>query len=255
MIKKYWQYHLKISRLFYLDIKSSYQKSRLKYFWDFVPNLITCAIWLGIYKLGFLRFGEAVPNFHIYVLSGLFLWQFLVDLINNPTTKTYQYKNVLQNNAVPFQTFFFVSIYEVLYLLSIRIIILFAVTLLSSDISTISLLVFTFKSLPYILTCMAIAYVLFPFLLLYKDLQGVVRAAIGVLFFFSGIVFPIPKAYEYYMVANPLYFLIQYPKNALISYSNIPELYLTCVLVFVIFVGLFAFKANKRIFKQVLEII
>ena len=55
----------------------------------------------------------------------------------------------------------------------------------------------------------------FPFLLSSKDLFGAQKMLFSLLFYLSGIVFPIPIKYEAYMVLNPFYYFINLSKTAL----------------------------------------
>ena len=64
----------KIFKLFLFDLKSNYKNSKLKYLWDFTPNIATALIWILIFEGGFLKVGNSsTSNYHIFVLQGLFL--------------------------------------------------------------------------------------------------------------------------------------------------------------------------------------
>lgn len=63
------------------DFKLRYQGSFLGYAWSLLrPLLMFLVLYLVFAK--FLRFGEAIQNFPIYLLLGIVLWQFFSDMTN-----------------------------------------------------------------------------------------------------------------------------------------------------------------------------
>lgn len=70
-----------LSELVRTDFKLRYQGSVLGYAWSLLRPLLMFAI-LYVVFVKFLRIGDSVPNFPIYLLLGIVLWQFFADMTN-----------------------------------------------------------------------------------------------------------------------------------------------------------------------------
>lgn len=70
-----------LAELVRTDFKLRYQGSALGYAWSLLRPLLLFII-LYIVFAKFLRLGDAVPNFPIYLLLGIVLWQFFSDMTN-----------------------------------------------------------------------------------------------------------------------------------------------------------------------------
>lgn len=68
-----WDYRELLRQLVRRELKVKYKGSALGFAW----SLLNPAAMAGIYYLVFVRFlGNAQPDFHIWILSGLLIWQF-----------------------------------------------------------------------------------------------------------------------------------------------------------------------------------
>jgi ABC-2 type transport system permease protein len=70
-----------LAELVRTDFKLRYQGSVLGYTWSLLRPLLMFLV-LYIVFAKFLRFGDAIPNFPIYLLLGIVLWQFFSDMTN-----------------------------------------------------------------------------------------------------------------------------------------------------------------------------
>ncbi|MBI5357966.1 ABC transporter permease [Candidatus Saccharibacteria bacterium] len=70
-----------LAELVRTDFKLRYQGSVLGYAWSLLRPLLMFLV-LYIVFAEFLRFGDAIPNFPIYLLLGIVLWQFFSDMTN-----------------------------------------------------------------------------------------------------------------------------------------------------------------------------
>lgn len=70
-----------LAELVRTDFKLRYQGSILGYAWSLLRPLLLFLI-LYVVFAKFLRLGEAVPNFPIYLLLGIVLWTFFTDMTN-----------------------------------------------------------------------------------------------------------------------------------------------------------------------------
>ncbi len=234
-----------IFKLFLFDLKSNYKNSKLKYLWDFAPNIATALIWILIFEGGFLRIGNSTENYHIFVLQGLFLWQFVIDIINKPIAKTNQYTSVLKNHPRNIFTTFGIAFFESIYLLAGKFIILFCVLLFTESFSILNFINAVLLSIPLIIFSTILSYVLLPFLLSSKDIFGGQKMFFSLLFYLTGIVFPIPSNYDNYMILNPFYYFINLSKTYL--NQNITTNYYICTIYLLISIVIYLLLKNRYI--------
>lgn len=70
-----------LAELVRTDFKLRYQGSVLGYTWSLLRPMLLFAI-LYVVFAKFLRLGDAIPNFPIYLLLGIVIWQFFSDMTN-----------------------------------------------------------------------------------------------------------------------------------------------------------------------------
>lgn len=244
-----------IFKLFLFDLKSNYKNSKLKYLWDFAPNIATAIIWILIFEGGFLRIGNTIENYHIFVLQGLFLWQFVIDIINKPIAKTNQYKSILKNHPRNILTTFGIAFFKSLYLLLGKFIILLLVLVFSGSFSLSNFIIAIISAIPLIIFSTILSYLILPFLLSSKDLYGAQKMFFSLLFYLSGIVFPIPNSYEKYIIFNPFYPLINLSKTFLNKEVTINFTVCFAYMFTSIIIYLFLKKIYKTVNQKVAEIL
>lgn len=244
-----------IFKLFLFDLKSNYKNSKLKYLWDFAPNIATALIWILIFEGGFLRIGNSTENYHIFVLQGLFLWQFIIDIINKLIVKINQYTSILKNHPRNILTVFGIAFFESVYLLIGKLIILFFILIFTTSFSSSNFILASLFSIPLVVFSTILSYLLLPFLLSSKDIFGIQKMFFSLLFYLSGIVFPIPSDYESYAVLNPFYQFINLSKTYL--NQNITTNYPVCLiyLSFIILSFLLLKKKYSTINQKISEIL
>jgi len=74
-----------LNQLVRTDFKLRYQGSLLGYLWSLLRPLMLFVI-LYVVFVNFLRVGEGVPHFPIYLLLGIVVWNYFVEVTNNSVT-------------------------------------------------------------------------------------------------------------------------------------------------------------------------
>lgn len=85
-IKQRYNYSAVLLReLVITDFKLRYQGSVLGYVWSLLrPLLLFLIIYIVFAQL--LRFGDAIPHYPVYLLTGIMLWSFFTEITNNSVT-------------------------------------------------------------------------------------------------------------------------------------------------------------------------
>lgn len=89
MLKKIsskYRYSLILLRqLVITDFKLRYQSSALGYMWSLLRPLMLFAILYVVFAM-FLRLGDSIPHYPVYLLTGIVLWNFFAEVTNNSVT-------------------------------------------------------------------------------------------------------------------------------------------------------------------------
>lgn len=82
IVERYRYSAVLLRQLVITDFKLRYQGSLLGYLWSLLRPLAIFAI-LYIVFVGFLRIGEEVPHYAIYLLLGIIAWNYFAEVTNN----------------------------------------------------------------------------------------------------------------------------------------------------------------------------
>lgn len=100
-IKTAWQYRRLFMRLVRLKITSKYKGSFLGFFWSLLYPLSFLLIFVFL-KSKVFRFN--IPNYTIFVITGLWTWSFIHSTIIGSCTAIFEYKDMVQK--IPFPKIF-----------------------------------------------------------------------------------------------------------------------------------------------------
>ncbi|HYF96512.1 MAG TPA: ABC transporter permease [Patescibacteria group bacterium] len=89
-----------LAELVRTDFKLRYQGSVLGYTWSLLRPLLMFLV-LYIVFAKFLRLGDAVPNFPIYLLLGIVIWQFFTDMTNQSLSAIVMRGDLIQKIRIP----------------------------------------------------------------------------------------------------------------------------------------------------------
>jgi len=117
------------TRIFWRDVKAQYQSSFLGLFWAFVPPLITSLPFIFLSSQGVIHVpGTQVP-FAAFALVGTCIWQTFVDALTAPGRILQGMRAVMTRISFPKEAILVASIFQVLWGLGIRCILLAVVLL------------------------------------------------------------------------------------------------------------------------------
>lgn len=89
-----------LAELVRTDFKLRYQGSILGYAWSLLRPLLMFLV-LYIVFAKFLKFGDAIPNFPIYLLLGIVLWQFFSDMTNQSLSSIVGRGDLIRKIRIP----------------------------------------------------------------------------------------------------------------------------------------------------------
>ncbi len=212
-------------RLFITSLYSQYRQSWLGYIWLVVPPLLTGVVWIFLGRSEIIVTNTSPVNYPIFVISGIFIWQTLVESLNMPIEQLSNQKHILSKVKVPHEAFILAGMGNILFNLFLRVIILLILLVVFKVSITLNILLFPIGLISIIIFGSAIGLFLTPIGLLYKDIRNGINAIVSLLFFVTPIIYQIPthSGIWRFLKFNPITALLNTTRNWLMGGSINPE--------------------------------
>jgi lipopolysaccharide transport system permease protein len=254
-IKKLRYYIDLITVLTIKEIKVKYKKSVLGYFWSVLHPLCLAVIFYFVFK-----FVIKIPieNFTLYLISGLFPWQWFSNSVSASATSLIGNASLIKKVNFPR---YFIPLSGVLndtfhFVLSLPVIFTFAFYYKIYPTFT------WFYSIPlllipqFFLTC-GCAFIVSSINLFFRDLERIVVIVLNILFYATPIIYDInmvPEKFKTYFLFNPLYSIIEGWHNIFLnSYIDWSLYFVSIGWAFLIFfIGFYLFKRLSWKFAEVI---
>ena len=111
-------------RIFVRNLSGLYRQTLLGLFWAFLPPLANTAIWIFLQSQNVFEMGETGVHSSVYILTGMILWQAFVEAFQIPTNMLNANRSMISRLNFPRESLLLVGVGEVLFNLSIRILLL-----------------------------------------------------------------------------------------------------------------------------------
>jgi lipopolysaccharide transport system permease protein len=158
-------------RLFKRNIKALYRQSLLGITWALFPPLVTAAIWIFLRGNNVMSMGETDVPYPVFVLVGTMLWQIFTESMLAPLKAVTTNKSMLIKINIPREGLLLSGIYEVLFNVLIKIILLALIFIVFQQTVTVSV-VWVIPGIMSIMLCgFALGLILTPVGMLYTDIQ------------------------------------------------------------------------------------
>lgn len=237
-----------IRELVISDFKLRYQNSYLGYLWTlFKPMLL-----FGVIYLVFSVFMKSpVPNYPIYLLLGILLWNFFAEATLIGMNTFLNKRDLVTKIYFPRATLIFASTVSSLVTLLLNLIIFFIFLGFSGVQPGPEAFFFILYLVEVYLITTGITFILASLFLYFKDLQHIWEILLQIGFWLTPIIYPltiVPEKYHRYIFLNPMARIIEYSRDIFIRH-NIPDLKLNFVLLLMtaaIFgLGYYIFKTQE----------
>ncbi|KXG76283.1 Teichoic acid translocation permease protein TagG [Thermotalea metallivorans] len=244
------------------DLKAKYAGSILGFVWSIIQPLTMLLIYYFVFSAVLkVRLGvdDSNPNFLIWLMCGLFPWIFLSEIIGRSSSVLLENASLITklnfssevlplvlvissfvNHMIAMSLLFFIGISFKFIILNIRMILFLLYTFYAGIIGL---------SLGWIVSSLNVFI---------RDIAQVVSVILNIWFYATPIVYPgyqIPEKVLTFMRLNPLYFIVEGYRGAILGYQSIDYygikfLTLTSIILFIL--GGMIFKYLKRDFANVL---
>lgn len=247
------------------DFKLRYQGSILGYLWAIIrPFLMFGTMYLVFAK--FLRFGDEIPHYPVYLLVGTVLWNFFIECTNQGIQSLLIRSDLMRKIAFPKWIIVLSATTTALINLGINFVVIILFSFFSGIAPNLGWLLVPFLILELYLLSFGLALLLGSVNIKYRDVQSIWEVLVQALFYAVPIIYPIQMVATYsnftahLLMLNPIAQVIQDVRSLLVtdatltSWEILPHFLLNFIpllLVSLIFiVGMFVFKHKSKYFAE-----
>ena len=247
------------------DFKLRYQGSILGYLWAIIrPFLMFGIMYLVFAK--FLRFGDEIPHYPVYLLIGTVLWNFFIECTNQGIQSLLIRSDLMRKIAFPKWIIVLSATTTALINLGINFVVIILFSFFSGIAPNLGWLLVPFLILELYLLSLGLALLLGSVNIKYRDVQSIWEVLVQALFYAVPIIYPIQMVATYsnftahLLMLNPIAQVIQDVRSLLVtdatltSWEILPHFLLNFIpllLVGLIFIaGMFVFKHKSKYFAE-----
>lgn len=247
------------------DFKLRYQGSILGYLWAIIrPFLMFGIMYLVFAK--FLRFGDEIPHYPVYLLVGTVLWNFFIECTNQGIQSLLIRSDLMRKIAFPKWIIVLSATTTALINLGINFVVIILFSFFSGIAPSLGWLLVPFLILELYLLSLGLALLLGSINIKYRDIQSIWEVLVQALFYAVPIIYPIQMVATYsnftahLLMLNPIAQVIQDVRSLLVtdatltSWEILPHFLLNFIpllLVGLVFIaGMFVFKHKSKYFAE-----
>ena len=247
------------------DFKLRYQGSILGYLWAIIrPFLMFGIMYLVFAK--FLRFGDEIPHYPVYLLVGTVLWNFFIECTNQGIQSLLIRSDLMRKIAFPKWIIVLSATTTALINLGINFVVIILFSFFSGIAPNLGWLLVPFLILELYLLSLGLALLLGSVNIKYRDVQSIWEVLVQALFYAVPIIYPIQMVATYsnftahLLMLDPIAQVIQDVRSLLVtdatltSWEILPHFLLNFIpllLVGLIFIaGMFVFKHKSKYFAE-----
>ncbi|WP_270566741.1 ABC transporter permease [Clostridium beijerinckii] len=248
IITAFVKYEFLLHQLVERDFKTKYKRSVLGILWSFFNPLLTMLVQYIVFST---VFKSDIPNFPVYLLSGVVVFNFfseacgmgLMSIIGNASliTKVYVPKYIYPISRV------FSSVINLL----LSLIPLLFVMLITGTKITFSILLMPFGLICTLLFCIGMAFILSSAMVFFRDTQFLWNVVSLLWMYATPLFYPetiIPDKFGFILKINPMYHFIRFVRITILQgVSPEPMSYLYCMVFSLgtLFIGALVFKKTQ----------
>jgi len=211
-LKSKYRYSLILLReLVVTDFKLRYQSSVLGYLWSLLRPLALFAILYLVFS-EFLKVGDSIPHYPIYLLTGIVLWNFFGEVTNGSVSAIVNKGDLLRKINFPKYVILLATSFSALINLSINILVIVVLaSLVGVDVS-ISAFALPFLLLEFFVFALATGFLLSALFVKFRDVNYIWEVMMQGLFYATPILYPlslVPSQFAHILLLNPAAQIIQ----------------------------------------------
>lgn len=240
--------------LFQKQRMSEKTTTKLDQLWLWSEPLAFALVFWFLYKYRAINV-EADSPYSLFIISGILLWQCIVDALNIPMSDISKFKDIgKQIKISPFSIASYFLVKSVYYTF-FKLVVIIAFVAIVSGGGVFSFTMFFVSTVLTLILVTCIGMLLAPYTLLMNDVQKFINLLLRPLMFLSGVLFPIPEdtLLETINIYNPLYLFIENSRSMLFQTTGEVATSVFLMLSFILPFAIYGYVTFVRGFKIAIE--
>jgi lipopolysaccharide transport system permease protein len=179
-------------RLMVRDISAQYRQSFLGILWAFVPAIVMALGFTYASNAQLINVGKTDLPYPAYVMFSTVLWQTFVEALNGPIQAVNHAKPILAKINFPREALTLGKLGEVFFNFGIKLVLVVALFILFRMPVSAAVVLAPLALVQLVLLGTAIGLFLSPLGALYQDVSRGLTVFIGIWFFLTPVVYPVP---------------------------------------------------------------
>ncbi|RSK43470.1 ABC transporter permease [Hymenobacter perfusus] len=209
---------LRVGRqLFVRNLRVQYRQSVLGYLWLLAPPLFLALTWTLLSKANLLQGKQPPVPLPLFVLTGIFLWQGFVEMLNSPLQQLTAVRATLAKVRVPHEAFVAAGMGVVVFNLLVRLLVLGSVMWWYNIDWHMTLLWVPLGLAGLLGLGLGLGWIIALLGLLYSDVANALGLIINMWFLVTPVVYVVPTRYASVLSLNPVTPLLTTTRNWLLT--------------------------------------
>ena len=213
-----------LAELVRTDFKLRYQGSVLGYAWSLLRPLLLFAI-LYVVFAQVLKFGDAIPNFPIYLLLGIVLWVFFSDMTNQSLGSIVGRGDLIRKIRIPRWLIVFSASISALINLGLNLLVVLVFVFISGTDLLITSLWLPLILLEIYILGLGMSLILATAFVKFRDVNYIWEVILQAGFYATPIIYPLTlitnETFQKVILFNPMAQAIQDARYALVTHETI----------------------------------
>jgi ABC-2 type transport system permease protein len=209
-----------LAELVRTDFKLRYQGSVLGYAWSLLRPLFLFAI-LYVVFVKFLKFGDGIPHFPVYLLLGIVLWSFFSEMTSSSLGSIVGRGDLIRKVRIPRWIIVLSSSVAALINLLLNLLVVLVFMIFSGADVAASAVWFPFVLGEIYIFALGVSLFLAAVFVKYRDTTHIWDVVMQAMFYVTPILYPLSKVtsigLQQLLLLNPMAQAIQDARNLLIS--------------------------------------
>jgi lipopolysaccharide transport system permease protein len=233
-------------RLFIRDLKAGLEASLLGYLWIILPALASAGLWIFIQQQKIVAISDTGLPYPVFVLIGTTSWTIFAEALNKPIQRYKSSMPLMVKLNFPREALFISAIYDLIFSLSLKLIVLFVIIYLLGVAPSLSWLGMIGFTLGALFVGLAIGILIAPIGVLFTDFARGINLVMPFLMYLTPVVFSVKadSLLGKIQMVNPVTPWME-ASRAMISGGDIEAsslLVWTCIAVLISIVGLMVMR-------------
>jgi lipopolysaccharide transport system permease protein len=202
------KYNFLLRELVKRDIKIKYRRSVLGIFWSFLEPLLSMVVLTIIFSTFFQR---AIPNFPVYYLTGILVYQFFSEGTNGAMRSIKSSSSIIKTMYVPKYMYSLSSILSSFVTFLLSLVVLFIVMLATHVDFTIYMILAVLPFVALLLLTIGMGLIVATINVFFRDMEHLYGVFLMMLMWAMPIFYPaniVPESFRFIQYCNPLYAVI-----------------------------------------------